>query len=95
MESGNFSNRKSFHRFSVRCFYAKLAMEVLNGEGRRTIRYAVGLNAGAVLYLCGKARTLKDGYNMALEAIDSGKTLAKLQEIQSVSKQLSPQEDVA
>ncbi|MBQ8678609.1 MAG: bifunctional anthranilate synthase component II/anthranilate phosphoribosyltransferase [Treponema sp.] len=74
---------------------AKLAMEVLNGEGRRTIRYAVGLNAGAVLYLCGKARTLKDGYNMALEAIDSGKTLAKLQEIQSVSKQLSPQEDVA
>lgn len=74
---------------------AKLAMEVLNGGGRKTIRYAVGLNAGAVLYLCGKARTLKDGYNMALEAIDSGKTLAKLQEIQSVSKQLSPQEDVA
>ena len=74
---------------------AKLAMEVLNGGGRKTIRYAVGLNTGAVLYLCGKARTLKDGYNMALEAIDSGKTLAKLQEIQSVSKQLNPQQDVA
>ena len=74
---------------------AKLAMEVLNGGGRKTIRYAVGLNAGAVLYLCGKARSLKEGYNMALEAIDSGKTLAKLQEIQSVSKQLNPQEDVA
>ena len=74
---------------------AKLAMEVLNGAGRRTIRYAVGLNAGAVLYLCGKARTLKDGYNMALEAIDSGKTLAKLKEIQTVSEQLNPQEDVA
>ena len=74
---------------------AKLAMEVLNGAGRKTIRYAVGLNAGAVLYLCGKARTLKEGYNMALEAIDSGKTLAKLKEIQFVSKQLNPQQDVA
>ena len=70
-------------------------MVVLNGAGRRTIRYAVGLNAGAVLYLGGKARTLKDGYTMALEAIDSGKTLAKLKEIQTVSEQLSPQEDVA
>ena len=68
---------------------AKLAMEVLNGAGRRTIRYAVGLNAAAVLYLGGKARTLKDGYNMALEAIDSGKTLAKLKEIQTVSEELS------
>ena len=68
---------------------AKLAMEVLNGGGRKTIRYAVGLNAGAVLYLCGKARTLKDGYAMALEAIDSGKTLAKLKEIQRVSEELS------
>lgn len=68
---------------------AKLAMEVLNGSGRKTIRYAVGLNAGAVLYLCGKARTLKDGYAMALDAIDSGKTLAKLREIQKVSEELS------
>ena len=74
---------------------AALAVEVLTGGGRKTIRYAVGLNAGAVLYLCGKARTLKDGYNLALEAIDSGKTLAKLKEIQSVSKQLTPQQDVA
>ena len=68
---------------------AKLAMEVLNGSGRKTIRYAVGLNAGAVLYLCGKARTLKDGYAMALDAIDSGRTLAKLREIQKVSEELS------
>ena len=70
-------------------------MEVLNGGGRRTIRYAVGLNAGAVLYLCGKARTLKDGYAMALDAIASGKTLAKLKEIQTVSNQLNAQQDVA
>ena len=65
---------------------AALAMEVLNGGGRRTIRYAVGLNAGAILYLCGKAKTLKDGYDMALAALDSGKTLEKLKEIQAMSK---------
>lgn len=74
---------------------AKLALEVLNGSGRRTIRYAVGLNAGAVLYLCGKVRTLKDGYAMALEAIDSGKTLAKLKEIQAVSNELNAKQDAA
>ncbi len=67
---------------------AKLAMEVLKGGGRNTIRAAVGLNAGAVLYLSGKAKTLKDGYDMALAAIASGSSLAKLQEIQRVSGEL-------
>ena len=62
-------------------------MEVLNGKGRHTIRYAVGLNAGAVLYISGKARTLKEGYEMALQEIDSGKSLAKLQEVQKVSNE--------
>ena len=64
---------------------ASLAMEVLNGGGRKTIRAAAGLNAGAVLYLSGKAKTLKEGYDMAVGAIDSGKTLLKVQEIQQVS----------
>ena len=68
---------------------AALAIEVMNGGGRKTIRYAVGLNTAAVLYLCGKARTLKDAYAMALDAIDSGKALAKLKEIQKVSGELN------
>ncbi len=67
---------------------AALALEVLKGKGRKTIRYAVGLNAGALLYLCGKAKTIRDGYKMALDALDSGKTLAKLTEIQKVSEEL-------
>ncbi len=67
---------------------AALALEVLEGHGRRTIRYATALNTAAVLYLGGKVRTLKEGYAMALEAIDSGKTLAKVREIQEVSAQL-------
>ncbi len=68
---------------------AKLALEVLGGAGRRTIRYAVGLNAGAVLYLCGKVRTLKEGYAMAVSAIESGKALEKLKEVQKVSGDLN------
>lgn len=67
---------------------AALAMELLNGRGRQTIRAAVGLNAGALLYLSGKAKTLKEGYDMALSVLDSGKTLAKLHEIQRVSEEL-------
>lgn len=67
---------------------AALAMEILNGGGRKTIKAAVGLNTAAILYICGKVRTLKDGYDMAINAIDSGKALAKLQQIQEVSKAL-------
>ena len=67
---------------------AALAMEVLNGGGRKSIRAAVGLNAGAVLYLSGKAKNLKEGYDMALAALASGNTLAKLKEIQRVSGEL-------
>ena len=67
---------------------ARLALEVLNGGGKKTIKAAVGLNTAAVLYLSGKVRTLKDGYKMAIEAIDSGKALKKLEEIQKVSGEL-------
>ena len=55
--------------------------KIWHGKGRKTIRYAVGLNTAAVLYISGKAKTLKDGYKMALDAIDSGRALAKLEEI--------------
>lgn len=68
---------------------AALAMEILNGGGRKTIKAAVGLNTAAILYLSGKTRTLKEGYEMAINAIDSGKTLKKLQEIQETSHALN------
>ena len=68
---------------------AALAMDVMNGKGRKTIKAAVGLNAGAVLYLSGKTRTLKEGYDMAVEAMENGKALAKIEEICKVSKELS------
>ena len=65
---------------------ARLAMEILQGKGRKTIRASIGLNAGAVLYLSGKAKTLKEGFDMALDALDSGAALKKLEQIQEVSK---------
>ena len=68
---------------------AALAMDVMNGKGRATIRAAVGLNAGAVLYLCGKVKTLKEGFDMAVKAMADGTTLAKLKEIQKTSSELS------
>ena len=40
------------------------------------------------MYITGKAHTLKEGYDMVISAIDSGKALAKLKEIQEVSKSL-------
>lgn len=66
----------------------ELAKEVLSGGGRKTIRYAVCLNTAAILYLTGKAKNLKDGYEMAMEAISSGKTLAKIEEIVQISKMI-------
>ena len=68
---------------------AALGLEILNGAGRKTIRYAVCLNAGAVLYVTNKAESLKAGYEMALQAITTGKALSKLEEIREVSRSLS------
>lgn len=67
---------------------AQLGMDVLNGKGRKAIVAAIGLNAGGVLYICGKAKTIKEGYEMALESISSGKALAKLEEIKQISNNL-------
>ena len=67
---------------------AQLAMDVLEGKGKNTIKQAVALNTAAVLYLSGKTRTLKDGYAMAISSIESGKALEKLKEIQKISSEL-------
>ena len=68
---------------------AKLALDVLNGNGRRAIKEAVALNTGALLYISQKCRTIEDGYKIALEAIDSGKAKKKLEQIVSVSATIS------
>ena len=52
------------------------ASEALKETGAK--RQAVCLNAGAALYIAGKAESIEAGVKMAEELIDSGATLAKL-----------------
>ncbi|MGN0597719.1 MAG: anthranilate phosphoribosyltransferase [Ruminiclostridium sp.] len=56
---------------------AQITLNILKGENGAK-RDAVLLNAGAGLYLAGKAKTLSEGVKAAAELIDSGKALEKL-----------------
>ena len=63
---------------------AEITIDILRGvKGPK--RTAVLMNAGAALYIAGKAASLKDGVALAAELIDSGKTLATLNKIIEVS----------
>ena len=53
---------------------AELSLSVLNGE-KSPLRHAVILNAGAAIYVSGKASNIKEGIEMAAESIDSKKAL--------------------
>ena len=53
---------------------AKITLAILNGEKGHK-RNAVLMNAGAALYIGGKAETMKDGIALAADLIDSGKAL--------------------
>ena len=63
---------------------AQITRDILSGKETGPKRDAVLLNAGASLYIGGKADSLKDGINLASEIIRSGKateTLDKLIEL--------------
>ena len=63
---------------------AEITIEILRGvKGPK--RTAVLMNAGAALYVAGKAESLKDGIALAAELIDSGKALSTLNKIIEVS----------
>ena len=59
---------------------AEITKKILKGEERGPKRQAVCLNAGAALYIAGKAETMEAGVRMAEELIDSGAALKKLEE---------------
>lgn len=63
---------------------AAITRAVLGGE-KGPKRTAVLLNAGAALYIGGKADTMKDGVALAAELIDSGKALATLEKLIEIS----------
>lgn len=69
---------------------AKITREILGGaKGHK--RNAVLMNAGAALYIGGKAETLKDGIALAAEITDSGKALETLDKLIKVSNR--PEEE--
>lgn len=69
---------------------AKITREILGGaKGHK--RNAVLMNAGAALYIGGKAETLKEGIALAAEIIDSGKALETLDKLITVSNR--PEEE--
>ena len=64
---------------------AQITIAILRGEKGHK-RNAVLLNAGAALYIGGKAESLKEGVALAAELIDSGKAYETLQKFIEVSK---------
>jgi anthranilate phosphoribosyltransferase len=63
---------------------AAIIMGVLNGE-EGAGRDMVSINAGAAIYVGGKADTLRDGVELACEAIDTGRARATLEKLVEVS----------
>ena len=57
---------------------ASRLVQVLKGE-RSAARDIIALNAGAAVYVSGRASTLKEGTTMAEAALDSGKAMQTLQ----------------
>ena len=59
---------------------AQITRDILDGKETGAKRQAVCLNAGAELYIAGKAETMEAGVRLAEEMIDSGAAKAKLEE---------------
>ncbi|XCB30516.1 anthranilate phosphoribosyltransferase [Arcanobacterium hippocoleae] len=67
---------------------AKITRDILNGKISGPKREAVLLNAGASLYIGGKAHSFADGVKLAAELIDSGRAAERLEQLIAVSNQL-------
>ena len=64
---------------------AKIVRDILGGQKGHK-RNAVLMNAGASLYIGGKADSMKAGIELAAEIIDSGKALERLDKLIEVSR---------
>ncbi|MBQ8967514.1 bifunctional anthranilate synthase component II/anthranilate phosphoribosyltransferase [Ruminococcus sp.] len=60
---------------------AGITLGILKGEIQGAKRDIVLFNAGAALYVCGKAESIAEGVQLAGEAIDSGAALAQLNKL--------------
>jgi len=60
---------------------AEIIRRILAGDERGPKRDAVLLNAAAALFVAGRAKSLAEGWDLAVETIDGGKAGAKLAEL--------------
>lgn len=58
---------------------AQITKDILSGKERGAKREIVLLNAGAALYIGGKAESIEEGISIAGETIDSGKAMETLE----------------
>jgi anthranilate phosphoribosyltransferase len=78
---------------------AIIIREVFHGEvnektaWKSPVGQTIALNAGAGLFLSGLSPTLRDGYFMAMEALQSGKALRRLDEWKSVTRAIHAKEE--
>ena len=59
---------------------AEITKAILRGEERGAKRCAVCLNAGAAIYIAGKAQSMEEGVRMAEKIIDDGSAMKKLEQ---------------
>ncbi|MGN0667159.1 MAG: bifunctional anthranilate synthase component II/anthranilate phosphoribosyltransferase [Huintestinicola sp.] len=64
---------------------AQITLDILSGREQGAKRNTVLLNAGSAIYVSGKASTLAEGVQIAKDMLDSGKALAKLNEMKAFS----------
>ncbi|KGE71636.1 bifunctional anthranilate synthase component II/anthranilate phosphoribosyltransferase [Spirochaeta lutea] len=74
---------------------AELARQVVRGQGVAAIRESVCLNAGAALKLYGLAGSIKEGYQIAKAALQSGKVARKIEDTIFLSRRLREEAEAA
>ena len=60
---------------------ARITRKILDGSERGACRLVAALNAAVAIVAGGKAGSIEEGFEMALEAIDGGKAAKKLEEL--------------
>ena len=68
---------------------AATARELLNGRGAEAVRQAVLVNSAAALLVSGKVPSIREGYERAATALDTGLVKGKLEEIVRRSSELA------
>lgn len=65
---------------------ARVIRDVLSGKGTRSARYATTMNAGAAIYLAGLADNLRQGWDVAESALESGAGMQALERLITASR---------